>query len=76
MIELIEKKITKESPDLCIVYGDTDSLAASIAATKINIPIAHIEAGLRSNNKSMPEEINRILLINALTTFFAHIKFN
>ena len=62
MIELIEKKITKESPDLCIVYGDTDStLAASIAATKINIPIAHIEAGLRSNNKSMPEEINRII---------------
>ena len=62
MIELIEKKITKESPDLCIVYGDTDStLAASIAATKINIPIAHIEAGPRSNNKSMPEEINRII---------------
>ena len=62
MIEKIEKKILKESPDLCIIYGDTDStLAAAIAASKLNIPIAHIEAGLRSGNKNMPEEINRIL---------------
>ncbi len=62
MIESIEKKILKESPDIAIVFGDTDStLAASIACSKIKIPVAHIEAGLRSNNKSMPEETNRIL---------------
>ena len=73
MIELIEKKIIKESPDLCIVYGDTDStLAASIAATKNKYSIAHIEAGLRSNNKSMPEEINRIIADQCADYLFYH----
>ena len=74
MIELIEKKITKESP-ICIVYGDTDSILLPIAATKINIPIAHIEAGsdlIINHQKKLIE----LLLINALTTFLLHIKFN
>lgn len=62
MIEGIEKLIIKHSPDYVVLYGDTNStLAGSIAASKLHIPIAHIEAGLRSNNLSMPEEVNRIL---------------
>jgi UDP-GlcNAc3NAcA epimerase len=62
MIEAIEKVLIYLQPDCVIVYGDTDStLAASIAASKINIKIIHIESGLRSFNKQMPEEINRIL---------------
>ena len=82
MIEGLEEIFIKEQPIAILVYGDTNStIAGALAAAKIHIPVLHVEAGLRSFNKAMPEEVNRIacdhmstLLFTPTTTGFYNLK--
>jgi UDP-GlcNAc3NAcA epimerase len=75
MIDKIEKVMLEYSPNAVVVYGDTNStLATAIAASKLHVPIVHIESGLRSFNKKMPEEVNRILCDHVSTLLFSPTK--
>ena len=72
LLAALEEQFTRDSPGLVIVYGDVNStLAAALAATKLHLPVAHVEAGLRSHDDTMPEEINRRLTDQIASIHFA-----